>query len=141
MRRVAVFGNAGAGKSTLAERLSELTGLSLHPIDLIRFPTGYRPKEKDGGKLSDEEYFKVHAELIKQDQWIIDGLVSPRHGSGSPRPIRSCTSTCRFLHITDGSQSVLCRAYLRILQDGRRMPLCGVARWTATGWFGAVIVA
>src|SRR5262245_34571879 len=76
MRRVAVFGNAGAGKSTLAKRLSELTGLPFHPIDLIRFPTGYRPKEKDGGKLSDEEYFKIHAELIKQDKWIIDGFDS-----------------------------------------------------------------
>ena len=35
MKRVAVFGNAGGGKSTLAKRLSEMTKLPLHPIDLI----------------------------------------------------------------------------------------------------------
>lgn len=29
MNRVAVFGNAGGGKSTLARKLSELTGLPL----------------------------------------------------------------------------------------------------------------
>lgn len=34
MRRVAIFGNAGGGKSTLARRLAELTGLPLHPLDL-----------------------------------------------------------------------------------------------------------
>ena len=45
MRRVAVFGNAGAGKSTLARRLAELTELPLYPIDMIQFPTGYRPGE------------------------------------------------------------------------------------------------
>jgi adenylate kinase family enzyme len=37
MRKVAVFGNAGAGKSTLARLLTELTGLSLYPVDTIRF--------------------------------------------------------------------------------------------------------
>lgn len=30
MRKVAVFGNAGGGKSTLSKRLSEVTGLPLH---------------------------------------------------------------------------------------------------------------
>jgi adenylate kinase family enzyme len=63
MRRVAVFGNAGGGKSTLAQRLAEITGLPLHVIDLIQYPDGkYRPEEKDGGKISPE------------DQWIIDGF-------------------------------------------------------------------
>ena len=42
MRKVAVFGNAGAGKSTLARRLAEITGLPLYPIDMIQFPGGYR---------------------------------------------------------------------------------------------------
>jgi adenylate kinase family enzyme len=73
MRRVAVFGNAGAGKSTLAMRLAELTELPLYPIDMIQFPTGYRPGEKDGGKVPHEEYIRIHADLIKRDRWIIDG--------------------------------------------------------------------
>ena len=37
MKRVAVFGNAGGGKSTLARRLAELP---LYPLDLIQFRPG-----------------------------------------------------------------------------------------------------
>jgi adenylate kinase family enzyme len=76
MRKVAVFGNAGAGKSTLARRLAKLTGLPLYPLDLIQFRGRYRPGEKDGGKVPHDEYLKIHADLLKQDQWIIDGYGS-----------------------------------------------------------------
>jgi adenylate kinase family enzyme len=74
MRRVAVFGNAGAGKSALARRLAELTGLPLYPIDILQFPAGYQAKQSDGGKISQDEYLKFHAGLLKQDRWIIDGF-------------------------------------------------------------------
>jgi len=40
VRRVAVFGNAGGGKSTLARRLAQLTGLPLHVVDMIQFRPG-----------------------------------------------------------------------------------------------------
>src|SRR5258708_20616863 len=74
MEKVAVFGNAGAGKSTLAKRLSAITGLPLYPLDTIQFRAGrYRPEEKDGGKVQHEEYLKIHADVLKQDRWIIDG--------------------------------------------------------------------
>jgi adenylate kinase family enzyme len=76
MRKVAVFGNAGAGKSTLARRLAELTGLPLYPLDIIQFRGCYRPDEKDGGKLTHEEYLKIHADLLSRDRWIIDGYGS-----------------------------------------------------------------
>src|SRR5260370_30186557 len=77
MEKVAVFGNAGAGKSTLAKRLSAITGLPLYPLDTIQFRAGrYRPEEKDGGKVPHEEYLKIHADLLKQDRWIIDGYDS-----------------------------------------------------------------
>ena len=69
MKRVAVFGNAGGGKSTLAGRLAELTGLPLYPIDVIQFREG-------GEKVSHEEYLKIHAKLLCQDGWIIDGYGS-----------------------------------------------------------------
>ena len=66
MKRVAVFGNAGAGKSTLAKRLAELTRLPLHSIDKLQF--------RDGGEaVVPEDYLKAHAELLRQDEWIIDG--------------------------------------------------------------------
>src|ERR1043165_239047 len=76
MKRVAVFGNAGGGKSTLARRLAEITGLPLFVIDFVQFPRGYRADEKDGGKLSPDEYARVHADLIAQERWIIDGFES-----------------------------------------------------------------
>ncbi len=67
MKRVAVFGNAGGGKSTLARRLAELTGLPLHVLDLIQ----YRP---GGEKVPREQYLRIHAELLRRDAWIIDGF-------------------------------------------------------------------
>jgi len=42
MKRVAIFGNAGGGKSTLARKLAAITGLPLHVIDKIRYRTEYK---------------------------------------------------------------------------------------------------
>jgi adenylate kinase family enzyme len=67
MKRVAVFGNAGGGKSTLAKRLAALTRLPLYPLDLIQFKVG-------GGRVPHDEYLQAHAELLRQDEWIIDGF-------------------------------------------------------------------
>ena len=67
MKRVAVFGNAGGGKSTLARRLAALTRLPLYPLDLIQFRAG-------GGRVPHEEYLRAHAELLRLDEWIIDGF-------------------------------------------------------------------
>jgi adenylate kinase family enzyme len=66
VKRVAVFGNTGGGKSTLARRLAALTGLPLHVLDLIQYPNG-------GPKLPHDEYLKAHADLLRHDAWIIDG--------------------------------------------------------------------
>ena len=67
MKRVAVFGNAGGGKSTLARRLADATRLPLFALDTIQFRQG-------GGKVPHEEYLKAHAELLRRDEWIIDGF-------------------------------------------------------------------
>jgi adenylate kinase family enzyme len=67
MKRVAVFGNAGGGKSTLAKRLAELTGLPLYPLDTIQFRAG-------GGEVPHQEYLQAHADLLRRDAWIIDGF-------------------------------------------------------------------
>ena len=77
MRKVAVFGNAGGGKSTLAQRLAEITGLPLYVIDIVQYQDGkYQPKEERGGKISAEAYLRLHADILRQDQWIIDGFES-----------------------------------------------------------------
>jgi adenylate kinase family enzyme len=77
MRKIAVFGNAGAGKSRLAKQLAEVTGHPLYCLDKLQFQAGgYWPEETDGGKIPDDEYLKVHAEIIERDEWIIDGFGS-----------------------------------------------------------------
>jgi adenylate kinase family enzyme len=67
MKRVAVFGNAGGGKSTLAKRLAELARLPLYPVDTMQWGAG-------GRAIPHEDYLKAHAELLPQDAWIIDGF-------------------------------------------------------------------
>jgi len=67
MKKIAVFGNAGGGKSTLARKLSEITGAPLYSLDQIKYKPG-------GAEISQEEYLAAHAELLKQKEWIIDGF-------------------------------------------------------------------
>jgi adenylate kinase family enzyme len=76
VKKVAVFGNAGGGKSTVARRLAEITGLPLVVLDCLQFPDGYRNDRDGGGKLSDEQYAIVHSEIIGRAEWVIDGYGS-----------------------------------------------------------------
>ena len=66
MKKVAVFGNTGGGKSTLARQLAELTSLPLCPLDMIQYRAG-------GIEVPHDEYLRAHAELLRRDAWIIDG--------------------------------------------------------------------
>jgi len=67
MKRVAVFGNAGGGKSALARRLAELTGLPLYVVDMMQFRPG-------SGAVPQDEFLQAHADLLRRDEWIIDGF-------------------------------------------------------------------
>ncbi len=69
MKRVAIFGNAGGGKSTLARELAAITGLPLYAIDKIKFRPG-------GAEVPHEEYLQLHTALVGRDEWIIDGFES-----------------------------------------------------------------
>ena len=73
MKRVAVFGNAGGGKSTLARKLAEVTRLPLYVIDMIQFRAGADGVPRE---VPHDEYLKAHADLIHRDEWIIDGFGS-----------------------------------------------------------------
>jgi adenylate kinase family enzyme len=76
VKKVAVFGNAGGGKSTVARRLAEITGLPLIVLDFLQFPEGYRSDRDGGGKISDDQYTKLHSEIIGRAEWVIDGYGS-----------------------------------------------------------------
>lgn len=67
MKRVAVFGNAGGGKSTLAKTLAGITGLPLHPVDSIKHKPG-------GEEIPHAEYLNIHTGLLQNERWIIDGF-------------------------------------------------------------------
>jgi adenylate kinase family enzyme len=69
MKKVAVFGNAGGGKSTLSQRLAELTGLPWVPLDSLKYQPG-------GGEVPHAEFKAAHDALLQQDQWIVDGFGS-----------------------------------------------------------------
>ena len=66
MQRVAVIGNAGGGKSTLARTLGTTFGLPVHPVDQVQWQPGWQavPEEEVTTKLD---------ALAAGSQWIIDG--------------------------------------------------------------------
>ncbi|MCU0565177.1 MAG: adenylate kinase [Oculatellaceae cyanobacterium Prado106] len=69
MRKVAVFGNAGGGKSTLSQKLAEITGFPLYNLDKIQYPTGDTP-------IPPEDFRQIHEQILCADQWVIDGFGS-----------------------------------------------------------------
>ena len=66
MRRVIVIGCPGAGKSTFARRLRDVTGLPLHYLDQIWH-------RADQTNVSREEFDERLGEILEGDEWIIDG--------------------------------------------------------------------
>ena len=67
--RIAIIGNGGGGKSTLARRLGQLLNLPVTHVDSIQFQSGWRRRpEKDCDRqLTD---------IAREDRWIIDGFGS-----------------------------------------------------------------
>ena len=69
MQRVALIGNAGGGKTTLARLLSETLNLPVHHVDSIQYKPGWRRTPSDECDL-------VLDELAASERWIIDGFGS-----------------------------------------------------------------
>jgi adenylate kinase family enzyme len=67
MKRIAVFGKPGSGKSTLSKSLASATGIPLHQLDSIVY--------KHNGDLVDRDtYDKAHGNILASESWIIDGF-------------------------------------------------------------------
>lgn len=64
--KILVMGSCGAGKSTFARRLHEITGLPLVHLDLV----WWKP---DATNISREEFDRRLEEIVSGDRWIIDG--------------------------------------------------------------------
>lgn len=66
MDKIIVIGSPGAGKSTFARKLRELTHLPLYYLDQL----WHKP---DQTNISREEFDTRLGELIQGDRWIMDG--------------------------------------------------------------------
>ena len=67
MKKVAVFGKPGSGKSTLSKNLASATGIQLHPLDSIVY-------NKNGDMVDRKTYDRQHGNILSSDSWIIDGF-------------------------------------------------------------------
>lgn len=69
MKKAIVLGCSGSGKSVFARRLQERTGLPLICLDNI----WWKP---DRSHISRDEFDATLAEILRADEWIIDGNYS-----------------------------------------------------------------
>jgi len=67
MARVVIIGNASGGKSTLARELASRRDLPLTELDQLLWQPGWK-------LTAPELSARRHAEIIKQESWVIEGL-------------------------------------------------------------------
>lgn len=66
MSRIIVIGSPGAGKSTFARRLRDISGLPLYYLDMIYH-------RSDMTTVSREEFDEKLERILETERWIIDG--------------------------------------------------------------------
>jgi adenylate kinase family enzyme len=69
LRKILIIGSGGAGKSTLARRLGEITDIEIHHLDKLFWQPGWI-------SITREELMKKIKDIIPKDSWIIDGNYS-----------------------------------------------------------------
>ena len=67
INRLAIIGNGGGGKSTLAKKLAKLYDLPLTHVDSIQFLPNMKVRKQ-------EETSKILRDLSKEKSWLIDGF-------------------------------------------------------------------
>jgi adenylate kinase family enzyme len=66
MKRVIILGRGGAGKSTLAVRLGEITGLPVIELDKVFWKPGLVATPRD-------QWVQTQKRLLQKERWIMDG--------------------------------------------------------------------
>lgn len=66
MRRVAIIGSPGAGKSTFARRLGDITGVEVVHLDRLFWKPGWVETPR-------QEWVQLQQQLVERAAWIIDG--------------------------------------------------------------------
>jgi adenylate kinase family enzyme len=66
VKRVAVIGSGGAGKSIFSRELGRRTGLPVIHLDRLFWKPGWV-------ETPDDEWAAIQRDLVKDDRWIMDG--------------------------------------------------------------------
>ncbi|WP_047044910.1 adenylate kinase [Vibrio mexicanus] len=67
MKKVAVFGKPGSGKSVLSKKLASTLDVPLHPLDTLVFAPNGEP-------LTREALQSSHDDMLATPSWVIEGL-------------------------------------------------------------------
>jgi adenylate kinase family enzyme len=65
-KKIAIIGNAGSGKTTLAMHLHKRLQLPLHHLDQYYWLPGWQ-------RMDYEQFRDIHTKLCEQEAWIIEG--------------------------------------------------------------------
>jgi GTPase SAR1 family protein len=66
VQKIAIIGNGGGGKSTLARRLGQELNLPVYSVDDYAWQPGWQP-------TSSEDMSGIHGDWLSQPGWVIDG--------------------------------------------------------------------
>jgi adenylate kinase family enzyme len=66
MKKILIIGSGGAGKSTLAARLGEATGIEVVHLDRLHWKPNWTGTPKD-------EWREIVRQQLEKNEWIIDG--------------------------------------------------------------------
>ncbi|MCM3388788.1 DNA topology modulation protein [Ureibacillus chungkukjangi] len=66
MKRIAIIGSGGAGKSTLARKLGKLLKIEVFHLDALFWKPGWVGASREEQKM-------VQSELVENEYWIFDG--------------------------------------------------------------------
>ncbi|MGB2248232.1 MAG: shikimate kinase [Alcanivorax sediminis] len=67
MKKVAVFGRPGSGKSTLSKALASASGLPLYALDSLVY-------QANGERVARAIFDEAHAGILASERWIIEGF-------------------------------------------------------------------
>ena len=66
MKKFALIGLPGSGKSTFAAKLGRILGIPVHHLDRHMFEPGGKKKDK-------QEFIEIQKTMLDEDAWVVEG--------------------------------------------------------------------